>query len=522
VYFLPIVQRELLVAARRGAIYRTRYWAGAIAGLGAIGALSWASNVWTISVAPGQFLFYFAGAIAFLFCAGSGIALTLDAISSEKRQGTLGLLFLTELHGYDIVLGKLASAAGTALSSFLTIFPILALSVCLGGVTGDQFWRLCIGLLSVLWFSLCLGLAISALVSVINRESWGLPLFVAAMMLPTIVTVAQLVRKDAPSTLALLLNPLCPILSSLELPLGSSGNPLIPVLIQPVEFSHSVMVLSLAGVLFLMTASLLTPMLIRDRVLGWRMFGFPRRQQYKKRAKQLDAHPVVWMEVRGKQPLYGIWTLFLLGIIFLVRDPFASLPNYTGIFYALYLHYSLKWMVAFQASRFATQEKETGFLETLLTTPITPGIIINSKRRALRRYFLLPLLYALAVHGWVIMQAAMVNLDSAPLWIAVASSLLLLIDFFSFFLIGLWEGLVAANSYRAFIRTILLGVIHPWLPFFVITGLFWFVLAKDFKPNPTLLFTWGFVSAGIFGSAIALWCFARLHFSFRRRLAEGR
>jgi len=37
-------------------------------------------------------------------------ALTADTLSGESREGTLGLLFLTDLRSWDVTLGKLASA----------------------------------------------------------------------------------------------------------------------------------------------------------------------------------------------------------------------------------------------------------------------------------------------------------------------------------------------------------------------------------------------------------------------------
>ena len=39
----------------------------------------------------------------------AGLLGTADCVSSEKRDGTLGLLFLTDLKGYDVICGKLAA-----------------------------------------------------------------------------------------------------------------------------------------------------------------------------------------------------------------------------------------------------------------------------------------------------------------------------------------------------------------------------------------------------------------------------
>ena len=46
---------------------------------------------------------------AVFYCLLSGVWFTADCLSEEKREGTLGLLFLTDLKGYDVVFGKLVA-----------------------------------------------------------------------------------------------------------------------------------------------------------------------------------------------------------------------------------------------------------------------------------------------------------------------------------------------------------------------------------------------------------------------------
>ena len=98
--FLPIVDRELRVAARQPLAFLLRFFAALIATLfwltllGARSATSTPSDV-------GQTFFNIASVLLFIGCLFSGVFLTADAISNEKRDGTLGLLFLTDLRGYD-------------------------------------------------------------------------------------------------------------------------------------------------------------------------------------------------------------------------------------------------------------------------------------------------------------------------------------------------------------------------------------------------------------------------------------
>src|SRR6186713_1567645 len=73
----------------------------------------------------GKMLFVAVGVLAFVFSLFSGVFLTADCLSHEKREGTLGLLFLTNLRGYDIVLGKLIATSLHAFYGLLAVVPLL-------------------------------------------------------------------------------------------------------------------------------------------------------------------------------------------------------------------------------------------------------------------------------------------------------------------------------------------------------------------------------------------------------------
>jgi len=110
---LPIVERELRVAARRPSTYRMRFLAGL-----AVMSLWFVLLVGTEMAVPaqlGRHLFNALGVLTLGFSMFAGVFLTSDCLSEEKREGTLGLLFLTDLKGYDVVLGKLAA---TSLDAF--------------------------------------------------------------------------------------------------------------------------------------------------------------------------------------------------------------------------------------------------------------------------------------------------------------------------------------------------------------------------------------------------------------------
>ena len=60
-----------------------------------------------------------------------------------------------------MVLGKLVVSSGS--HSHGLIFPILALPLLLGGVTGAEFWRVILVLISTLFFSPAIGMLVSAI-----------------------------------------------------------------------------------------------------------------------------------------------------------------------------------------------------------------------------------------------------------------------------------------------------------------------------------------------------------------------
>src|SRR6266850_7425880 len=132
--FLPIFARELRVASRR----RITYWIRTGAALAVMIIGTWLflmmQNEPTQTVA--QVLFGVLTSCATLSAFLSGLRDTADCLSGEKREGTLGLLFLTDLRGYDVVIGKMISHSVQAFYGLLAAFPVLALTLLAGGVSG--------------------------------------------------------------------------------------------------------------------------------------------------------------------------------------------------------------------------------------------------------------------------------------------------------------------------------------------------------------------------------------------------
>src|SRR4030095_1625118 len=102
--FLPIVERELRVAARGQAVYRWRIAVG-ITALALIALLSLTLVAQgSLPEVHGRTLFHTLLGVSAIYAFLGGVSVTADSISREKREGTLGLLFLTALRGMDIIL----------------------------------------------------------------------------------------------------------------------------------------------------------------------------------------------------------------------------------------------------------------------------------------------------------------------------------------------------------------------------------------------------------------------------------
>ena len=159
--FLSVAARELRSTARHKATYRVR-WVTAAIFLGLLVWLLWAFGGFTNQRAvPSIFRTY--SVLTLLYCLFMSTARTADCISVERREGTLGLLFLTNLNSGEIILGKLCSSALASVFGLMAIFPMLALPLLMGGITFANFGRTVLALLSGILSGLAAGFLASVL-----------------------------------------------------------------------------------------------------------------------------------------------------------------------------------------------------------------------------------------------------------------------------------------------------------------------------------------------------------------------
>lgn len=473
--FLPVVERELRVAARRRSAFWTRTAAAIIAVLFGLGTLGLAGT-WMSPDEVGRSLFYSLATVAFWFCLLAGPVLTADVISQEKRDGTLGLLFLTDLRGYDVVLGKLASASVAAVFSLLAIVPVLAIPILLGGVPVGEFGRVVLALLNALFVSLALGLWVSTH-STEGRSAFAvtlLGLFVLGMAAPWLGGWLQNRLGDG-----LWVEVLRAMSLSATLPLAKAGA----YTANAAPFWTAVVGTHLLGWFLLAWSGRWIVRAwhgqsTRRRLDRWRTrwerwnFGtsIGRRDL---RRRLLERNPMLWIASRNqlRQRLLWGFVAVSLGIWLLVRwaaSPFWSTWGSTLVV-GLFIQSPLKWLMASEATHRWSQERHTGALELLLTTPLTVRDLLEGQVAAMRRLFLPPVLAIVAVQVLLLaLGAARRPDDTALVPTLLANLVFFLWDLRVLAWLGLWFGLKQRRSDRAFLGALLRVLLVPWLVFLLV------------------------------------------------------
>jgi len=128
----PVVQRELREGARRPVNHRLRFLSAVVGTV-----LLWivVAKYEGATEQLGGYLLGCLHSLVLLLIFVIVPGLTADCIAREKREGTLGLLFLTPLKVGGIVAGKALVGALRAFTLWLAVLPILIIPFIAGGVT---------------------------------------------------------------------------------------------------------------------------------------------------------------------------------------------------------------------------------------------------------------------------------------------------------------------------------------------------------------------------------------------------
>lgn len=304
--FLPVVERELRVAARKRSTFWLRVVAAVVAviigGMTLVFFRAMGTNAFNI----GGILFQTLGWMSLGAALLSGLFLTADCLSEEKREGTIGFLFLTDLRGYDVVAGKFMVHSLRAFYGLLAIFPVLAMIMLMGGVTGRQFWQTNLALLNALICSLVAGVFVSSISRDAQKALAGT--FLMLVLLGGFGPLADAVFKAYPLVFSV-----------------SSPIYLFHITGMPKgDFWHGLLVCQcVAAGLFVVTCLLLPHRWqSSDRSEAgstwsryWR-YGSARRQRVL-RKKLMERSPVLWLVNRERWQALWLWTGVSIGAVIL-------------------------------------------------------------------------------------------------------------------------------------------------------------------------------------------------------------
>ena len=474
--FLPIVDRELRVAARRGGTYWMRMGA-ALVGI-VVGTWIWLMMLRENQRQMGFAIFVGLSIFSCVYCLLAGLRTTADCLSEEKREGTLGLLFLTDLKGYDVVFGKLAATSLSSFYGLLAIFPVMGIPLLLGGVAPGEFWRIMLVCVNTLFFSLAIGMFCS---SICRDAVKGTALAFAIILMLTMGLPGiggLLVEKyhlPLPPKICFITSPGYDCFMAFDEPRKHFAN---------FEFFYeSVLVVHLISWAALLAACVIVPRSWQDKAAdasGARWSELRRRWgqgttevRASFRLRLLEINPFYWLAARDSRKNFFVW-LFLLAVagvwgwgLIVYPDDWPNPGSY--VVTALLLHSVLKnWLASMACRRFAA-DRHSGALELLLATPISVREILRGQRLALWRQFAGPALVVAVVDFGFLFAGLYLSRHRIqdPEWplVWLAGVIIFVWDLFALGWVGMWLGLCSRNGSRAAGATLVRICVLPWLAF---------------------------------------------------------
>ncbi|MSU21112.1 MAG: hypothetical protein EXS30_06925 [Pedosphaera sp.] len=326
--------------------------------------------------------------------------LTADCLSREKRDGTLGLLFLTPLTARDIVIGKSLIHTVRAFTLLLAALPILLLPFLLGGVSGKDVAQAISSNLSALLLALAAGL----LASVRNVE-WVRAVVLAEIFsgvfiwlcgnlselivrcITGLVWLAQKVEwiRAIPPSLG-------PGLSG-PIPIGPALGGLFDFFILALGIAGELLVAIFLFVFVIRRAVAHLQQTWQEEVIAapqpeWVKFfstsGFWRSFFRWNTSRTLDRNPIAWLQEyswTARLTKWGWFTAVLLSELFL-------LFNYSYYFeWQVRLALLLALGIAFTSAWSFRGERQSGALELLLVTPLRARQLIGGRIWGLWAHF---------------------------------------------------------------------------------------------------------------------------------------
>lgn len=478
-----------------------------------------------------------AGFVLSLF---TGAYLTADAIAAEKREGTLGLLFLTPLRGWQIVVGKMSMHSLQVGYALLGSFPLFFLPLLLGGV----MWGEVVRILLVLLLTLTLSLACGMFYSTVLREVRNAVLATAVTMLllallpwlPAMIEDlldqrASMASLTSPSPMTALIFAFDTKFHARHITPGLAGKSLF--------WTSTACLAGLSLGLIVLTGWLL-PRIWRKSEAGEREIRpaanakSPRRKRVPKWALPMDQSPLLWLATRDLgEPAWLKWVRGVALIFFAVALLLsACIQNnrhewfITAFTTAYGLHLVTRTQLLLAATRRLHEDRQSGALEAILVTPVADGDLPRAHHESLERSFRghLIALFSLNLALELVVILAYDHLDMGHGTWAIFSAFfvggaaLTFSDFAALRWLGLRESLRKQTQLKAVGRVFLWLSVIPWIAFALT---FAFAIQANNEHSVGLIFSTWTAACLVYNRAWTAYCRSSLRNGFRQCVAEG-
>ncbi|HEY2951586.1 MAG TPA: hypothetical protein VGK40_03330 [Verrucomicrobiae bacterium] len=485
---LPVIARELRAEARHGFTYWLRVLGAAV--MLAVGVWAWVGN--NLTMGDGGKLFSVMHATLFFSIWILVPLMTADCISRERREGTLGLLFLTSLTARDIVLAKGLAHGLRAATLCVAVLPMLTLPFLLGGVSWPEAvtsvlincsalcWALAAGLLASSWSKSWLRAVILSGILTLIFASCFLVLICGGIILSVLhffpLQTWSNFRGEQLDDLAF------QFATNrggqwAEMLAGAGGSGRAALL----SANGMISALSLLILLFIVDVAagrirrnwqesppsalslwwvreFCTPVLGRSLLRRWMR-------------RKLERNPIGWLEQRTWSGRLVSWS-WLAIMVCVLTWVLEIQTSYWGdaLTMLAFMSWPLAGSMAFTASGSFRRERESGVLELLLVSPVSEGNIIGGRLRGLWGQFLPAVVLLFGI--WVYFVAAVptsFHERGDEGWQIVFHGVTIL----TLPVVGLYYSLRCRHIISSFLMTLTMGIVGPavlpYLPAFFVS-----------------------------------------------------
>jgi len=486
--FLPIITRELRAQSRQ----LFTYWIRVIGVLALLvgGLILVAQHAGDPNL--GGLLFsrmHLLGYISIWLCVPIAAA---DCIARERREGTLGLLYLSRLRPTGIVVAKSVAHGWRGMTLVVATIPALAIPFLAGGVSGAQLALSALANLNALGWCLSAAIVTSALV-----RNAGAAIFLAIalamggfLLLPWIIG-ALLGLNSQTTWMAGYSQGAYDFFVGLMVVANSSASATsvfrfykLGQVFQAV-FTTSAITASMFVLALIFAAQRVRhswkdepPSARAERVntvLFQPRFGLPRFRRL--RSRQLERNPVGWLEHLSWKGRMLRWVV--LG--FVMWRSLLALANPIEYYDPPGRHVVTGWILLLGLTVYVIgsfrRERETGLLELLLVTPMKTWEIIRGRLLALWSAFLPAIALFVGIWSYCI-YLSRYNVgfiwrgdDVQPVWFFI-------ISFLTVPMIGLYFSLRCRQQVSAFVLTVVNVFVLPLVPLLGLAFIGWLVDAS--------------------------------------------